>query len=116
MQFRGEVPIDPHIAAEIAAREFRQIQPIMQDGPEHLVGVAVVVFLIVFFGQIGQHIGLLTALIGPNLHVRPRGDPTAPAEPNPGMPLENRTDRHGQPAGAACAVAARNRNPVGNHN
>ena len=48
--------VDAEIAAEIAAREFRKIEPVMQDRPQHAVGEAVVVFLVVVFGKVGDDI------------------------------------------------------------
>jgi hypothetical protein len=68
VQFRGEDLVDPHIAAEIAAGEFRQIQPVVKNRPEHSVGVPIVIFPVVLFDQISQHIRLMTALDRPRVH------------------------------------------------
>ena len=51
VEFGGEMLIDAEIAAEVAAGEFRQVQPVMEDGPQHPVGEAVVVFLVVLFAR-----------------------------------------------------------------
>jgi hypothetical protein len=63
----------------------------MQNRPEHSIGVAVVIFLVVLFGEIGQHVRLMTVL---NLRtiIRCGCDPAAPPKPNPGMPPQNRAD------------------------
>ena len=42
MQPVGEHLVDPQIAGHVAAGEFRQIEPVMQDRPQHPVGEAVV--------------------------------------------------------------------------
>ena len=55
-QFGGEVLVDAEIAAQIAAREFREIKPVMQDRPQHAIGEAVVIFLIVVVREIGDDI------------------------------------------------------------
>jgi hypothetical protein len=47
----GEVAVHSEIAGEVAAGELGQIDAIMQDRPQHPVGEAVVVFLIVLLGQ-----------------------------------------------------------------
>ena len=39
--------VDAQIARQVAAGEFRQIEPVMQDRPQHPVGEAVVIFLII---------------------------------------------------------------------
>src|SRR5690606_1577225 len=42
VQFIGEMLVDAQVAAEVTAREFRKIEPVMQDRPQHAVGEAVV--------------------------------------------------------------------------
>jgi hypothetical protein len=37
--------VDAHVAGEIAAGIFGEIQPIVQDRPQHSIGKAVVVFV-----------------------------------------------------------------------
>jgi hypothetical protein len=115
VQFGREALVDPHIAAEIAAREFRKIQPIMQNRPEHSVGVPVVIFLVVLFGEVGQHVRLMTMLNRADRHIRCGSDQTAPAEPNPRVSPQNRADRDCKPARAASAVAAGDGDTIGDH-
>ena len=45
VQFAGEMLVDAHVAGEIAAGIFGEIQPIVQDRPQHSIGKAVVVFV-----------------------------------------------------------------------
>jgi len=59
------VGIDASIAAEIAAGKFREIDAIMQDRPQHPIGEAVVIFLIVGFAEVGDNVGHVTAFKGP---------------------------------------------------
>ena len=51
-KMRGEILVDAEITAEVAAREFGKIEPVMQDRPQHAVGETVVEFLIVVLAQI----------------------------------------------------------------
>jgi hypothetical protein len=46
----GEKIVHPHVSGEITPRELGEIEPKMQDRPQHSVGETVVVFLIIFFG------------------------------------------------------------------
>ena len=52
LEFVGEEFVDAEITAEIAAREFGEVKPVMQDRPQHAVGEAVVEFLVVVLAQI----------------------------------------------------------------
>ena len=54
LQIAREEFVDAEIAAEIAAREFGEIEPVMQDRPQHAVGEAVVEFLVVVLAQIDR--------------------------------------------------------------
>ena len=63
-QIAGEIFVDAEIAGEIAAREFREIEPVMQDRPQHAVGEAVVVFLVVVLAQIDGDVGDVVVLDG----------------------------------------------------
>src|SRR3989304_1230649 len=57
IQLGGKMGVNPYVAAQIAEREFRQVEPVVQDRPEHPVGEAVVVFLKVVVGEVCHHIG-----------------------------------------------------------
>ena len=52
----GEMLVDAHVAGEIAARELGLIEAIVQDRPEHPVGEAVVVFLVVVGAEAGDDV------------------------------------------------------------
>ena len=106
----GEILVYPEIAAEIASREFGEIEPIMQDRPQHTVGKAVVEFLVVILAKIDSGIG--NVFVRDGLH-GPRhifGNASAPAEPQAAVPLERRPNRDFEPASSRAAI--RNSNPV----
>ena len=48
----GKILVDADISAKVAAGEFGEIKPVVQDRPQHAIGKAVVEFLIVGFAQI----------------------------------------------------------------
>jgi hypothetical protein len=49
-----EVIVDPEISAQIPTRELREIEPVMQDRPQHPICEAVVVFLMIILRQVGD--------------------------------------------------------------
>ena len=57
VQLAREMLVDPHVAGEIAAGKLGEVQPIVQDRPQHPIGKAVVVFVVIFLGQIGNDVG-----------------------------------------------------------
>jgi hypothetical protein len=85
VQFRREVPVDPHVAAEVAVAKFCKVQSVVQDWPEHSIGVSVVVFLVVVFDKVGEYVCLMPAL--DRLERWSRGSLTTPTKPDTGMPL-----------------------------
>ena len=66
-EFGREMIVHPHVSGEIAPRELGEIEPEMQDRPQHPVGEAVVVFLVVLLGEIGDHIG--DVLVADRVHL-----------------------------------------------
>ena len=106
----GEILVDAEIAAEIAAGEFGEIEPIMQDRPQHTIGEAVVEFLVVILAEIDGGEVMLSCVM--DFTVRGISSATRPLQPNhrPPMPLERRPDRDFEPAGPRAAI--RNGNPV----
>jgi hypothetical protein len=114
-QFRREKPVDPHIPTEIAAREFRKIQSVVQDWPKHLIGIAIVIFVIVLFPKVDQYVGLLTVLNGLHVHVGGDSDLTAPSKPNSGVASQNRSDCNSKPARLVLNVADRHLDTIGDH-
>ena len=99
-EFGGEMIVDAEIAAEIAPGEFRQIETIMQDRPQHAVGEAVVVFLVVVFGKVGDDILDVFVFDGLGFQFVSFGDLAAPAEPDAAVFLERRPQRDFKPASA----------------
>jgi hypothetical protein len=88
MQLVGKVRVDTPVAAEIAARKFREIEPVVQDRPKHLVGKAVVIFLVVGIDEIGHDVGHLALVNGPRGDIVLGCNGPAPAEPQAATPLE----------------------------
>ncbi len=108
LQMSGEEFIDAKIAAEIAAREFGQVEPVMQDRPQHAVGEAVVKFLVIVLAQIDGGVGDVVGLDdlgGLRIVVR---DTPAPAEPKPAAPAQRWPDCDLEPAGARAAIGNAN--------
>ena len=58
----GEAGVDPQVAAEIDRGELGEIDPVVQDRPQHPVGEAVVIFLVVGRRQIDRDKAALAAL------------------------------------------------------
>ncbi len=85
----------------------------MQDRPEHAVGVSVVIFLKVRFGEIGHHVLLTTAL--DRSHLGRGGDLAAPSEPDAVMSPQHGAHRDRKSAGRPCAVAIGEGDPVGDN-
>ena len=56
-EFSREMFVHSHISAEIPTRELGEVEPEMQNRPQHPVGEAVVVFLVVLLREIGDHVG-----------------------------------------------------------
>src|SRR5215831_20065457 len=104
--------VDTAIAAEIAARKLRQIEPVVQDRPQHAIGEAVVIFLIVGLDQVGDDVGHVAALNGPGRDLLFSRNRSTPAEPEAAVALEQRAHRNGKPA--RLAIAARDGYTVGN--
>ncbi len=65
LEILGEEFVDAEITAEIAPREFGEIEPVMQNRPQHAVGEAVVEFLVVILAQIDGGVGDVVVLDDP---------------------------------------------------
>ena len=78
----GEMIVDPQVTGQIAAGEFREVEPVMQDRPQHPVGEAVVIFLVVGARQIGGDVGDAAVLDLAHRNLALGGDASAPAEPD----------------------------------
>src|ERR1035437_9169190 len=85
-QIAGEKFIDPEIATEIAAGEFGEGEPVMQDRPQHTIGEAVVKFLVIVLAQTDGDVGDVVVLdrLGRSRIVF--GNVPAPAEPDAAPP------------------------------
>ena len=46
----SKVLVDSQITREITPRELRQVDAVMQDRPQHTVGKAAIIFLMILFG------------------------------------------------------------------
>ena len=57
VQLAGKMLVDAHVAGEIAARKLGEVQPIVQDRPQHSIGKAIVIFVVIFLSQIGNDVG-----------------------------------------------------------
>src|SRR5262249_49851307 len=115
-QLFGEVPVDTEIAGEVAAAELGQVDTVVQHRPQNTVGKAVVIFLVVLLGEIGDDVSSLCPFhrLGGDL-VRRAPVPT-PAEPYARDLLQDRLQGDFKPAGALSARTAWDRNPVGDDN
>ncbi len=114
VQLSRELRVDAPIAAEIAARKLREIEPIMQDRPQHAIGKAAVIFLIVRIDQVRHDVGDTAAFDGLGHDIVFVGNLPAPAEPDARTALQQRAHGDRQAAGLAVAVT-RDRNTIGNN-
>lgn len=76
-----EIGIDADVAGEVRACVFRKIGPIVQHRPQHAVGEAVVIFMIVRRGEIERHVVQILALDHLRGDGRILGHAAAPAAP-----------------------------------
>src|SRR5712692_4918249 len=112
-EFGRKVIIDAEISAEVAPRKLGEVQPIMQNRPQHPIGEPVIVFLIIMFSQVGDDVFDVLVLDGSRSQLLSRSDFSAPSEPHASVVLQRRPQRHLKPAGALGAIAGGNRNPIG---
>ena len=99
----GEQAVDAHVAALVGARIFLQIDPIVQDRPQHPVGEAVVIFLVIGLGEVDDRVFDPAA---PDAARRRRfliADVAAPAEPDADAFAQRGLDGDRQPAGKLLA-------------
>src|SRR4051794_7656804 len=108
--------VDPHVAGKVAARELGQIEAIMQDRPEHAIGEAVVVFLVVLGVQTGRHeLDVVVVDCRGLERIAFARDLAAPAEPHARPFAKRRLDGHFEAAGAPAALAIRDGDAIGNN-
>ena len=83
-----EVVIDAEITAQIAAREFGEVEPTMQDRSQHAVGEAVVKLLVVVAAKSDRHVRDAVVRGGPGSASRVR-----PFQPNQTPPRRDSAGR-----------------------
>ena len=113
-QLGGEMLVHPEIAGQVAAIELGQVDAIMQHRPQHAVGEAVVIFLVVLLGEIGHHERALLALDRARPDLARGHDLAAPAEPDALHFIHRRRERDFEAAGALAGARPRKRHPVRN--
>ena len=111
-EFGRKMFVRPHVSGEIAPRELGEIEPEMQNRPQHPVGEAVVVFLIVLLGEVGDHIGDVLVVHRVHLDIRARHSLAAPAEPHAPVALQGRPQCNFEAAGTFGAVSTGDTNPI----
>ena len=80
-EIRWQSLVHAEIAGEIAAGEFRQVDPIVQNRPQHPIGKTVVVFLVVLLRQVGDDVSGSRPLDRLGDDFLGWDDVSAPAEP-----------------------------------
>src|SRR5262249_23649023 len=100
-----ELVIDAQIAIHVAVRKLNEIEPIVQDRPQHPVGETVVVFLEIRAVQIRSNVSHAAAFDGMNVFVAALSKLTAPAEPDAAVALDERAHHHLETAGPRLAFA-----------
>ena len=113
---RREVRVDAPIPAQIAPHEFRQIEPVVQDRPEHTIGKAIVVFLVVRLRKIADDVCQAAMLYGRRGVVIVAGDFSAPPEPDAGILFQQGAHGDRKTARLVCTAAGRDRHAVGYDN
>ena len=107
-QIFGEEFVDAEIATEIAAREFGEVEPVMQNRPQHAVSETVIEFLVIVLAQVDGGVSgivVLGDLSGTRIVV---GCASTPAKPKPAALAQRRPDRDLEPAGARVAIGNAN--------
>ena len=99
----GEIAVDAHVAGKVRARIFREVDPVVQQRPQHAVGEAVVIFLMVVDVEIESDIADVAPLDDLRRSGRLLGDAAAPAAPHALTPAQRRLDRDREAAGAFFA-------------
>ena len=106
-QGAGEGAVDPQIAGEAAPRIADQRRPVMKQRPQHPVGVADVVFVVIAPRQIERRGGDRPVADQLGRLARPLADRAAEAEPQPAGALQCGADRDREAALARLVMADR---------
>ena len=108
-----EKRVNAQIAGKFDRSEFRQIDAVVQDRPQHAVGKAVVIFL-----KIGRRQIERDERPSPTLNDRRRAERAilahlpAPAEPDALAPFQRRVDGDGQASGLTRHLGVGNGDPI----
>src|SRR4051812_43448643 len=116
IEFGRKVLVDPHIARQVATREFGEIEAIMQHRPEHAVGKAVVIFLVVLGPEAGHDVVDVLVPDSAGLEcLSLASDLAAPAEPKSLAVTQCGLDGHFEAAGTSAGLPVRHRDAVGDY-
>ena len=99
--------VHPEITCEVASIELGQIDAIMQHRPQHPVGEAIIIFLIVLLGEVGHDERALLVFDRARFDGTGGNDFAAPAEPHALHFVENRRERNFEPARAVAGARTR---------
>ena len=111
-EFGREMIVDAEISAEVTARKLGEVQPIMQNRPQHPIGETVIVLLIIVFGEVGNDVLDVLVFDRSRPQLFPRPDLSAPSEPDAAIVLQRWPQRDLKPSGPPGAIAGRNRNAI----
>ena len=104
LELGREMIVHPHVAGEIAPRELGEVEAEVQDRPQHAIGEAVVVFLVILDRKIGHDIGDVLLHHGVSFDLGLRDGLAAPAEPHSAATFQGRPQRDLEAAGAIGAI------------
>ncbi|MNC22518.1 hypothetical protein D3C75_705200 [compost metagenome] len=113
-QALGKELVDPLVTTEIGLAELRQIDPVVQDRPQHPVGEAVVVLIEVARAHVGQDVLQVPTIDGRGWW-RLIGHLPAPAKPEALALLHGGMHRHGKAPRRRASLLVGNRHPIGDH-
>ena len=112
-EFGCKMIIDLEISAEISPCELGEVQPIMQNWPQHSIGKAAVIFVKAFLRKVGDYVFDILVSNRPRFQLIPGCDFTAPTQPDIAVVVERWPQCNFEPASTLGAVT-RNRNAVRN--
>ena len=115
-QLGREMLVHPEITCEVAPIELGQIDAIVQHRPQHPVGEAIVIFLIVLLGEVGHDERALPLSDRARFDCTGGNDFAAPAEPHALHFVENWRQRNFEPARTVAGARTGKRDSVGDKN
>ena len=110
LELGREMIVHPHVAGEVAPRELGEVEAEVEDRPQHAIGEAVVIFLVVLDREIGHDVGdvLLHHRVSFDLRLCDRL--AAPTEPDAAVTFQCGPQRDFEATGAVGAI--RDAHPV----